>query len=122
MGLDERVEAGLLEALNKIDLLDADAREKVRNQAARYPDAVPVSALTGEGAGELLALLERRLALSRRIVEVSLSLGDGSAIAWLYDHAWVLSRRDDGGYARFRVGMRESDIARFEHRISEKSH
>ena len=122
MGLDEMVDAGLLEALNKIDLLDEEAREKVHNQAARNPDTVPVSALTGEGADELLALLERRLALSRRIVEYSLSLGDGSAIAWLYDHAEVLSRRDDGGYARFRVGMKESDIARFERRISEKSH
>ena len=122
MGLDELVDAGLIEAWNKIDLLDEEAWEKVRNQAARNPDAVPVSALTGEGADELLALIERRLALSRRIVEYSLSLGDGSAIAWLYDHAEVLSRRDDGGYARFRVGMKESDIARFEHRISQKNH
>ena len=122
MGLDEVVDAGLLEALNKIDLLDGEAREKVRNQAARNPDTVPVSALTGEGADELLALIERRLAPSRRIVEYSLSLGDGAAIAWLYEHAEVLSRRDDGGYARFRVGMKESDIARFERRISQKSH
>ncbi|MCZ6743118.1 MAG: GTPase HflX, partial [Alphaproteobacteria bacterium] len=94
----------------------------IHNQAARNPDAVPVSALTGEGADELLALLERRLALSRRIVEYSLSHADPSAIAWLYDHAEVLSRSDDGGYARLRVGMKESDIARFERRISEKSH
>ena len=122
MELDELVDAGLLEALNKIDLLDEETREKVRNQAARNPDTVPVSALTGEGADELLALLERRLALSRRIVEYSLSLADGSAIAWLYDHGSVLSRRDDGVNARLRVGMKESDIARFERRISEKSH
>ena len=122
MGLDEMVDAGLLEALNKIDLLDEEAREKVHNQAARNPDTVPVSALTGEGADELLALLERRLALSRRIVEYSLSHADPSAIAWLYDHGEVLSRRDDGGYVRLRVGMKESDIARFERRISEKSH
>ncbi len=122
MGLDEMVDAGLLEALNKIDLLDEEAREKVHNQAARNPDTVPVSALTGEGADELLALLERRLALSRRIVEYSLSHADPSAIAWLYDHAEVLSRHDDGGYVRLRVGMKESDIARFERRISEKSH
>ncbi len=122
MGLDEMVDAGLLEALNKIDLLDEEAREKVHNQAARNPDAVPVSALTGEGADELLALLERRLALSRRIVEYSLSHADPSAIAWLYDHGEVLSRRDDDGYVRLRVGMKESDIARFERRISEKSH
>ena len=122
MGLDEMVDAGLLEALNKIDLLDEEAREKVHNQAARNPDTVPVSALTGEGADELLALLERRLALSRRIVEYSLSHADPSAIAWLYDHGEVLSRRDDDGYVRLRVGMKESDIARFERRISEKSH
>ncbi len=122
MGLDELVDAGLIETWNKIDLLDREAREKVRNQAARNPDAVPVSALTGEGVDELLAMIEQRLALSRRVVEYSLSPGDGSAIAWLYEHGEVLSRHDDGATARFRVGLKESDIARFERRISRKNH
>ena len=122
LGLGEAVDAGLIEALNKIDLLDAETRRAVRNQAARNPNAIPVSAVTGEGSAGLLELLERRLSRSRRVVEYSLPLEDGSPIAWLYSHGEVLSRRDDGGFAHLRVGLDAADIARFERRISPRTH
>lgn len=50
--------------LNKIDTLDDELRHYLRDE---FPDAVQVSALTGEGVTELRDLLERRLrALSER--------------------------------------------------------
>ena len=122
LGLDEAVDTGLIEALNKIDLLDTERRRAVRNQAARNPNSVPVSAATGEGCADLLDLLDRRLSQTRRVVEYSLSLEDGSPIAWLYSHGEVLSRRDDGGFAHLRVGLDAADIARFERRISPRTH
>ena len=38
----------VLEALNKIDLLDAEARMRVLGQSARNPNAAAVSAVSGE--------------------------------------------------------------------------
>ncbi|HKA91507.1 MAG TPA: GTPase, partial [Haliangiales bacterium] len=50
LGLGDKVERGLFEVLNKIDRLDAAARERILNQAAQSnAPRIAVSALTGEG-------------------------------------------------------------------------
>ena len=116
LGLAEAVDRGLLEALNKIDLLDAEARERLVNQAARDPDRVALSAATGEGCGRLLETLESRLRDARRVVEIAVDLADGAGIAWLYDHGAVLARRDDSRFAHIRVDLSPENVARFEHR------
>ena len=116
LGLDSLVNSGLIEALNKIDLLDTETRRRVRNQAARAADTVPISALSGEGCDDLLAVIERRLLAMRRVVDLAVDLKDGAGIAWLYDHGLVLSRRDDQEFAHIRVGLLPEDVARFERR------
>ncbi len=49
LGIAEEGGPPRIEAWNKIDLLPADERERLTGEAARRDDAVPVSALTGEG-------------------------------------------------------------------------
>ena len=39
---------------------------------------------------------------------------DGAALAWLYDHGEVLSRRDDEQVAHLRVCLDPGELARFE--------
>ena len=116
LGVDSERRDGLVEAQNKIDLLDPEARNMYRNRAARTPGAVPISAMSGEGCEALLATIDDRLQAGRRIIEVSVELTDGAAIAWLYRNGEVLSRRDDEDCAHFRVGLDTADIARFERR------
>jgi GTP-binding protein HflX len=113
LGLGAQVEAGLIEALNKIDLLPEEARETLRNQARRNRDAVPVSAASGEGCDALLALLDQRLDSDRRAVRLDLSLSDGAALAWLYSHGEVLHRADDDSEAHVEVRLSEADLGRF---------
>jgi GTPase len=113
LGLGAQVEAGLIEALNKIDLLPEEAREALRNQTRRNRDAVPVSAASGEGCDALLALLDQRLDGDRRAVRLDLSLSDGAALAWLYSHGEVLHRADDDSEAHVEVRLSEADLGRF---------
>jgi len=113
LGVNGARPAEIVEVANKIDRLSAPAREVVRNRAARQANAVALSAVTGEGCGELLSLLDTKLAVSRRIVELAVDLADGAAIAWLYRHGEVVSRRDDEGTAHFEVGLADADLARF---------
>ncbi len=121
LGLADLVDgAGMLEVLNKVDLLDAAAREQRINIAGRQGEVIVISALTGEGCEALLEALDQRLSLARRVVEVAIALSDGASIAWLYDHGEVLSRRDDGAMARLRVGLDPADAARFEHRMARR--
>ena len=116
LGLAEVVDRGLVEALNKIDLLDDSRRAEVLNQAKRRPDALALSAVTGEGVAGLLAELDRRLGTSREVVDFSLSLADGASISWLYRHGEVVARRDDQSHAFLRVRLDPADIKRFQQR------
>jgi GTP-binding protein HflX len=112
LGVEETRREAMIEALNKIDLLDHDARERLLTQAGRNADVVPLSALTGEGCERLLERLSLKLAGARRVVEVTLDLAEGAALAWLYRHGEVLARTDADGRARLKVGLDAADIGR----------
>jgi GTPase len=116
LGLGESVEHGMIEALNKIDLLDAGRRAVLQNQARRNRDVVPISAATGEGCDLLVALFDRRLDGNRSLVHLDVPVSDGAALAWLYRHGEVVSRSDDEREAHLAVRLTEADLGRFKHR------
>jgi GTP-binding protein HflX len=114
LGLDDAIEEGTIEVLNKIDQLTVEAREKLASQARRDTRMSPISALTGEGCDRLLALIDDRLAQGREVLDIRLRHRDSHVIAWLYDHGEVLGRRDDDEYAYLRVRLDPADVSRFE--------
>jgi len=116
LGLGETIESGMIEVLNKIDLLGEAERAALLNQARRNQDSVPLSAVTGEGCVALVTLFDQRFDADRAAVELEVPLSDGAAIAWLYQHGEVLNRRDDETRAHFAVRLSAADIGRFKHR------
>ena len=116
LDVDQAIKQGVIEALNKIDLLGDNARRAVAAQAAQIPNAVALSAETGEGCVALLGVLDKRLAAGRHVVQVDVSLSDGAALAWLYQHGEVLARDDDDAHAHITVGLAPKDRARL-HRL-----
>ena len=115
LGLGELVEGGLIEAMNKIDLVDPATRMSLENHALRNSQSVAVSAVTGEGCEALLALIDRRLDDDVRRVRLDVPLTDGKTLAWIYRHGEVLGRRDDNEEAHLSVRLSESDISRLRH-------
>src|SRR5439155_24031420 len=85
------VEDGLIEAMNKIDLLPPAVHDALQNQALRNRDSVALSAATGEGCDALLRLIDRRLD-GARAVRLDVPLADGGTLAWIYAHGEVLGR------------------------------
>ena len=77
--------------LNKIDLLDDDAREELR---FHHPDAVLVSGVTGEGLDELRDRLEQELAHTLRPLDLLVPYADGGSLAELHELAGDVSRED----------------------------
>ncbi|HWI26150.1 MAG TPA: GTPase HflX [Stellaceae bacterium] len=116
LGLGETVESGMIEALNKIDLLDAERRAFLRNQSQRNRDVVPISAASGEGCNLLVDLLDRRFDGERSLVHLDVPVSDGAALAWLYRHGEVVSRRDDEREAHMAVRLTPADLGRFRSR------
>jgi GTP-binding protein HflX len=117
LGLDVEGDLPIIEALNKIDLLDGDAAATVRNRAARDSRLVAVSALSGEGTDDLLAAIDQQLAAGQRVYHYRLGPAHGADIAWLHRHGEVLDRHDgEDGVVRLTVRLDPADAERFGHR------
>ncbi len=94
----------LIEVWNKVDRLDAEARQQLENVAERRPaDERPVlvSALTGQGLDRLLEAIEAHLAQTRIVLDLVVDSADGAGVSWLHRHAEVMGTtlREDGQLA-----------------------
>ncbi|MBT5239858.1 MAG: GTPase HflX [Rhodospirillaceae bacterium] len=84
----------ILEALNKVDLLDASARGLMNEPSTSDTAPLLVSGLTGEGTADLIAQIERIISVGRRELGVAVPVADGKTLAWLYRKGEVLARED----------------------------
>lgn len=108
-------ERRVIEVWNKVDLLEPEHRAQAEGDARRaHPQAVPVSAVTGEGCDALLATIAD-LVEEAPPVEVHVGVAEGKALAWLYSHGRVLNREeDDEGGATLTVRLSPQALGQFE--------
>jgi GTP-binding protein HflX len=99
-------------ALNKIDLLDHDARVRLRRRFDGR--AAAISSITGEGLDELMVVIEDSLPRFPVDVRLLVPYGREDVTALLYREAQVLSEeaREDGVHVRARVGERLHALVR----------
>ncbi len=117
MEMEEALERGLLEALNKVDLLEPEGREALAAEAAGNPDLLTVSAVTGEGLDALLARIDARLAESRLLLSLAIPLSDGKTLSWLYRRGEVIRREDDEEHAHVEVRLDPADAGRLDQKF-----
>ena len=97
--------------LNKVDALDVPARRRLAN---RFPDALQVSARTGEGLDGLRARVAERFAHRYELVELLVPYGDGAKLAELYALGPPIeSRTDREDGVLIRARLPERDVRRF---------
>jgi len=93
--------------VNKIDAVDMLTRHRVGN---RFPDAVQVSAQTGEGLDELRSRIAHRFEDRFEVVELLVPYEQGAALSSLYALGPPIERREDradGVFIRARLPQRE---------------
>ncbi|WYJ07770.1 GTPase HflX [Opitutia bacterium KCR 482] len=97
----------IIVVMNKIDALSDDV--SARALEIEFPDAVWVSAKTGEGLGGLLAKMEDAIAGASKLVKLLVPHSEYRAVAELYASGPVLSRRDtdDGAEISARIPLRK---------------
>jgi GTPase len=78
--------------VNKIDLVDDEARRRLTN---RYPDALQVSAATGEGLDELRARIAEHFAERFEPVRLLLPYEEGGKLDELYALGAPIDERED---------------------------
>ncbi|WP_374304569.1 GTPase HflX [Ferrovibrio sp.] len=103
----------LLEAWNKADQLEPEAREALQNQAARQQDAIVISALEGTGCDALLQRIDAMLGDDRVELAVTLDAGDGAALAWLHRHGEVLGMQEQDGHLKLSVALSQAEAGKW---------
>jgi GTP-binding protein HflX len=112
-------------ALNKADLLESDrssagqpapsrTAERRRELSFRFPDAVQVSAVTGEGLDDLHEAIEARFLATLRPMDLLLPYEEGGTLSELHDLAGELERTDTAEGVRVRARVPAAAAPRFE--------
>jgi len=91
-----------LMVFNKIDRLNGD-RSRVLQQLERHPQAVAISAETGEGLPALLQQLASQVRPLREFIELAVPHDQSGVIARLFEVAQVVERDYTGQTARFKA-------------------
>ncbi|MEO6215969.1 MAG: GTPase HflX [Sphingomonas sp.] len=105
-----------IEAWNKLDLLEGDAREEMIVDAGRRQDVVAISAVTGEGVETLVETVAALLTQGHRRYSITLDASDGAGAAWLHAHGEVIGQEVEGDSAVYDVRMAPRDYERFNQR------
>ncbi len=114
LGVLDEIGAGELPVelvLNKIDAVDSLQRRRLAN---RFPDALQVSARTGEGLDELRVRIAERFAERFEPVRLLIPYADGARLAELYSLGAPVDERADRPEGVFvRVRLPRSEVQRF---------
>ncbi len=109
LGINPDDRSKLIEVWNKADLLGAPEHERLATLVERMPpDERPslTSAVSGEGAGALLAAIETRVAKERPTFTLRLGAEDGGGLHWLYEEAEVIERDAEAGEGGLHLTVR----------------
>jgi GTP-binding protein HflX len=97
--------------LNKADLLGDEALPLLEQ---RYPDAVRISAATGEGSDRLLDAILAHINRGTTRARVKVPAADGRTIAFVEEAGQVIDRDIDGENVIFIVRLQRKDVGRLE--------
>ena len=114
LGLAEEGAPPRIEAWNKVDLLSAEEREQLGEEAERRDDVVPISAVTGEGLEALRERMAEKLRSGEQVHQIRLPATEGSKIAWLHSRGEVLDQALDHDEMKLSVRLSADNWARFQ--------
>ncbi len=121
LGVEPGTDRPFIEVLNKIDLLEPEARQGLLGLPDRPEGAVAVSARTGEGLDQLLSRFEAQISNANIYFQLTLEAADGEAQAWVYRHGRVHERLfHDDATVDLSLSATPAELEKFHNRFGEK--
>ena len=114
LGLGQEEGPPRIEAWNKVDLLSEEERTRLFEEAKRREDAVPISAVSGEGLDSLRNCMAEKLRAGEQVHSIRLPASDGGRIAWLHSRGEVLDQKLDRDELEISVRLSPDNWARFQ--------
>ena len=107
-----------IEVLNKTDLLTPEDHAAVLSLCERRLNVVPTSAVTGEGTGAFLRLVEEKLSAAHRQTQIKIPAADGRLLAWIYSNSEVLDCQTKGENLLLNIKINAVNLAKLEAKLS----
>ena len=111
--LEDGEGAPLIEAWNKIDLIDPDDPDGVKLPQHLPANVCLISAMTGQGIDALVEMVTENLSRNHNIETVTLPLSDGKRLAWLHENGRVLESEQKDQDLILTVQMSKRNWGRF---------
>ncbi len=112
LGVSYETDERIIEVWNKSDALDNETRTDLTREVKFKDQCLMISALNGQGTSDLLVKIKDVVSYRRQTALYIVSLTDGKALSWLYDHAEVVDREDheDGVHIHVRIEPEDTEI------------
>lgn len=102
-----------IEVFNKIDLLEPASKAQIIEQAAKNSGLCALSAITGEGTERFLQMVDDKISESHAIITLQIPASDGRIIAWIHEHADVISSTlEDDDFMKMQIKIDETSLAK----------
>lgn len=105
--------APLIEAWNKIDLIDPDDPDGIKLPHHMPDNVCPISAVTGQGLDALVEMVTENLSRNHDIETVTLPVSDGKRLAWLHENGRILESDQQNNDLILAVQMSNRNWGRF---------
>lgn len=117
LGIDYDSDPRVIEVWNKVDLLYEDSVIELQNKAKFKGNVVCLSALSGQGCDDFLEEIVEVTARAWQQKTYVIDFTGGRALAWLYENAEVIDRRDTQDGTELDVMISPENAERFEVRF-----
>ncbi|WP_417448921.1 GTPase HflX [Kordiimonas sp.] len=108
----------VIEALNKIDLMDNEAQAALLALDERRGRTVAISGLTGDGCERLIEAVDKLLGTGDLDIQMTVPYSDGATQAWLHANSRILSEEQGEDGIRFQVLVDPVAWAKYSNRRS----
>ena len=109
-----------LELWNKTDILNAEEKHYVQENAKRFPYIIPTSAVSGEGCEAFLQALDDKISQHYQLIEVKIPSENGKELAWIHQNAQVQSIENHDNYQLVYAKIDNVNLAKLNNRMKIK--
>ncbi len=120
LGIQYDEDDRIIEVLNKIDKATLERTDEANRLSHTKDNVVIVSAHTGEGTEILLQKIDNCLMKNWQNQSYKIDATDGQAMAWLYEHAHVITTREKDSAMVMTVSIPGKNQAQFENLFNYK--
>lgn len=92
---EETLAASIIEAQNKIDLLNEESQQEIFNRCKSEDNVVAISAINKTGIEYLLNTIDKKIQLSHRTETLSIKVSFGKTLAWIHANAEVIDHAQE---------------------------